>query len=69
MRRKDHGATGSVSYTPQFSTDLSSFTDNDNETNPVTWVTDSTTDADYEVMKVPFPAGARFGRIEITAAP
>jgi len=66
IRRDDHGTPGSVTYTPQFSTDLTGFTDS---TDPITFVTDSTADIDYEVVKVPFPTGARFGRIQIEAAP
>ena len=69
VRRKDHGTTGSVSYTPQFSTDLGTFTDNNDVTNPPIWVADSTTDANYEVVKVPYPTGTKFGRIKIDAAP
>jgi hypothetical protein len=66
VRRKDHGTSGSASYTVQFSTDLSSFTDNDNSTNPLINVTDSSVDAsNYELMKVPYPAASRFGRLEI----
>jgi len=42
---------------------------NSGVTNPVTWVADSTTDANYEVVKVPYPTGTKFGRIKIDAAP
>jgi len=34
-----------------------------------TLVADSTADTDYEVMKVPFPVNARFGRIGVTETP
>jgi len=70
VRRKDHGTSGSVSYTVQFSTDLGSFTDNNNSTNPLINVTDSSVDtSNYEVMRVPYPAASRFGRLEINIAP
>ena len=67
LRRKDHGTSGSVSYTVQFSTDLLLFT---NSSATPTWVADSTLDAaNYEVVKVPFPVGSRFGRVEVDFAP
>ena len=66
IRRKDHGTSGSVSYTPQFSTDLGSFIDSPEM--PV-WVADSDSDPTYEVMKIPFSTGTKFGRIEITTEP
>jgi hypothetical protein len=67
MRRKDFGQSGSVSYTVQFSADLAGFTD---YTDPLTDTTDSTLDAtNYEVVKVAYPAGSRFGRVEIETVP
>ena len=62
VRRKDHGSSGSLSYTVQFSTDLGSFTNSPDTPGPASGYT---ADADYEVVKVPYPAGARFGRILI----
>jgi hypothetical protein len=67
IRRKDHDTLGSFSYTPQFSNDLKSFTDS---VATPDWVIDSSLDANnYEVVKVPYPAGTRFGRIEINITP
>ena len=62
MRRKDHGDPGSVSYTVQFGDDLQSFTDS--VVTP-TFVANSSVDANYEVVKVAFPEGSRFGRLDI----
>ena len=70
IRRRDHGSSGSVSYTVQFSADLSGFSDNDNGTNPISKVMDSGVDGvNYELMKVAYPAGMRFGRIEVEFVP
>ena len=62
LRRKDHGDSGSVSYTVQFSADLSSFT---NSTADPTPVRDSQVNANYEIVKVPYPEGSRFGRVMV----
>ena len=63
MRRKDH-ATAGITYSPQFSGDLLTF--NPSGATP-TWVADSTIDAaNYEVVKVPYTGGTRFGRLEVT---
>ncbi|MGB1129623.1 MAG: hypothetical protein ACPG4K_06210, partial [Haloferula sp.] len=72
VRRKDHGSSGSVSYTPQFSSDLTTFYDSG--ASP-TFVADSTVDAAYEVVKVPYPATlpdgkkARFARMKVDEVP
>ena len=66
IRRDDHGTSGSVTYTVQFSTDLGTF--NDSAATP-TVVADSSVNADYEVVKVPYPVGSTFGRVRIEAAP
>lgn len=63
-RKEDHGTSGSVSYTVQFSTDLTSFT---NSVVTPTVVANSTTN--YEVVKVAFPTGSRFGRLEVDFVP
>ena len=52
VRRDDHGTSGSVTYTPQFSDDLMTFYDS---TATPTMVADSTADASYEVVSVPYP--------------
>ncbi len=51
-RRDDHGSPGSVEYIPQFSSDLENWVDGSDEP---TLVTDSSEDAAYEVVEVPFP--------------
>ncbi|BCX46742.1 hypothetical protein HAHE_06500 [Haloferula helveola] len=72
VRRKDYGASGSVSYTPQFSSQLGGWY---NSTATPTFVADSTDDPDYEVVSVPYPAllpdgkKARFARMEINEVP
>jgi len=72
VRRKDHGTTGSVTYSVEFSGDLTSFFAN---AVAPTFVANSSSSADYEVVKVPFPAAlpdtkeARFGRIAIEPTP
>lgn len=73
VRRTDHGNSGSLKYTVQFSSDLVTFYD---DTTLPTWVADSATDPDYEVVKVPYPTSplpdggrAAFGRVNITHVP
>jgi hypothetical protein len=66
MRRKDHGTSGSVSYTVQFSNNLSDFT---NSVVAPTFVANSNVNANYEVVKVPFPAEFRFGRVGVEIVP
>jgi hypothetical protein len=71
VRRDDHGTSGSLSYTAQFSSDLGIFYDS--AVSP-TMVSDSSADSDYEVVKVAFPTmlpngkQARFGRIMVSQA-
>jgi len=81
VRRDDHATPGSLTYTPQFSSDLVTYYDSASIpvallTPTPTLVADSTDDPDYEVVKVPFPTGdlpdgekARFGRIDVTETP
>lgn len=73
VRRDDHGASGSVTYTPQFSSgDLETFYDDPTAPAPVV---DSAVDGAYEIVSVPFPASlpdgqpARFGRVKVEVAP
>jgi len=72
IRRDDHGASGGVNYTPQFSADLQTFYDN---VSTPTVIADSVVDPDYEVVKVPYPANlpdgkkATFGRLQVTETP
>ncbi|MCF7732895.1 MAG: hypothetical protein K9N23_14495, partial [Akkermansiaceae bacterium] len=67
-RRDDHGQAGSVEYTVQFSRDLETFYDS---TDTPVFVTDSTDDPAYEIVKVPYPLvpQARFFRVKVTAVP
>ena len=63
-------ASVSVSYTPQFSNNLQNFTNNDNRASPLIKVGNSPLDAaNYEVMKVLFPSGTKFGRVQINGVP
>ena len=66
IRRDDHGTSGSITYTAQFSSDLQTFTDSGDTP---TFVTDSSDDSDYEVVKVPYPPTATFGRIRVEQSP
>lgn len=72
IRRDDHGTSGSVRYTVQFSSDLGTFYDS---LDTPTFVIDSSVDANYEVVKAPYPASlpngqqARYGRIRIDIEP
>jgi hypothetical protein len=66
LRRKDHGTSGSITYTPQFSSDLSSFSAS---VDTPAVVVESTVDAAYEVVKVPYAAGTRFGRVKTDVTP
>ncbi|MGB1130267.1 MAG: hypothetical protein ACPG4K_09455 [Haloferula sp.] len=72
VRRDDHGTSGSVTYTPQFSSDLVTFHDS---AAPPVLVADSTEDPDYEIVKVPYPAilpdgkKARFARMKVDEVP
>jgi len=72
LRRKDHGAAGSLTYTPQFSSDLVAYYNS--EALP-TLVPNSDGGADYEVVTVPYlgilPNGkeARFARVKVGEAP
>ncbi len=69
VRRADYETPGSVTYTAQFSSDLVTFYDS--AATP-TFVGNSTASADYEIVKIPFPATlpnsqlAKFARIKIT---
>ena len=72
VRRDDHDTSGSLTYTAQFSSDLVTFYDS--AANP-TFVSDSSDDVGYEVVKTPYPATlpngqkAIFGRIKVTVKP
>jgi glucuronoarabinoxylan endo-1,4-beta-xylanase len=66
VRRKDHGISGSLNYIVQFSSDLGSF---DLSSSAPTWFANSTVDTNYELMKVPYPPTAAFGRIKLTEVP
>ena len=66
VRRDDHGTSGSVSYTVQFSNDLTTFT---NSTATPTFVADSSVDSDYGIVKVPYPGGSTFGRVQVAEVP
>ncbi len=72
IRRKDYSASGSVTYTVQFSGDLITF--HTVATAP-TFVVNSAVNSEYEVVKVPYPAllpdgkVATFGRIGIASSP
>ncbi len=72
VRRKDFGTSGSVTYTPQFSSDLSTFYDG-TETPAV--VLAAGADESYEIVSVQFPAllpdgkKASFCRLKITSVP
>lgn len=66
MRRVDHNSPGSVGYTVQFSDDLASFT---NSTVTPSFVATSSINSAYEVVKVPFPPSAKFGRVRVDAVP
>ena len=72
VRRDDHGATGGVDYTPQFSADLQTFY---NSAVIPAFIADSSVNPAYEVVKVPYPATlpdgkkATFGRLQVTEAP
>ena len=72
VRRDDHGTSGSASYTVQFSGDLVAF---HNSTAPPTFVEDSTDDAAYEVVSIPYPVmlpdgkKARFARMLVELVP
>ena len=72
VRRDDHGTSGSLTYTVQFSSDLETFYDN---TDTPTFVADSSADADYEVVRLPFPATlpngqkATFARVKVVESP
>ncbi|HEX5790845.1 MAG TPA: hypothetical protein VFY13_06805, partial [Luteolibacter sp.] len=75
IRRKDHGSSGSLTYTPCFSSDLVSFHDNNQTANPVVVAASSTVSTDYEVVKVPYPASlpngqrARFAYVRLAVVP
>lgn len=70
VRREDHGTPGSVTYTPQFSSDLVTF--HDSSAIP-TKIADSTDDPAYDIVSVPYPATlpdgkkARFARLKVDA--
>jgi len=72
VRRDDHGTSGSLTYTVQFSSDLETFYDS---ADTPTLVADSSADADYEVVKLPYPATlpngqkATFARIWVVESP
>ena len=60
MRRTDYDQWGSVQYTPQFTDDLQVFSDD--FTAPIVLFT---INADYELVSVPFPVWAQFGRVRV----
>lgn len=68
VRRDDHGSSGSLTYTAQFSTDLATW---HNSTDTPTFVANSLDDSDYEVVSVPYPfftpdgKKARFFRVMV----
>lgn len=62
VRRKDFATSGSITYTPQFSSDLGSFTPN---TATPTLIANSALDPAYEIVRIPFPNSQNFGRIKI----
>ena len=66
LRRVDHGTSGSVKYTVQFSSNLVAFVD---DTQPITFVEESSVNSEYELVKVPYPANSKFGRIRVEVAP
>ncbi len=72
VRRDDYGTSGSLTYTAQFSSDLKTFYDSGDTP---TFVADSSANADYEVVKVPYPATltngqkATFGRVKVVEKP
>jgi hypothetical protein len=72
VRRDDHGTSGSLSYTVQFSSDLETYYDSGDTPS---FVADSSADADYEVVKLPFPATlpngqkATFARVMVVESP
>jgi len=66
LRRKDHATSGSITCTPQFSSDLLSFPTLGVEP---TVVVESLVDSAYEVVKVPFPANTQFGRMKTELTP
>lgn len=72
VRRDDHGTSGSVTYTPQFSSDLTTFYDSSATPD---LVADSTNDPAYEIVKVPYPVTlpdgkeARFARMKVDEVP
>ncbi len=74
VRRDDHGTSGSLTYTPQFSSDLVTFYDS-LVTPTVVAVSTDPGQAGYTVVKVTSPTTlpngeeARFGRIEVEEAP
>ncbi|BCX46797.1 hypothetical protein HAHE_07050 [Haloferula helveola] len=71
-RRDDFGQSGSVSYTVEFSSDLSMFYPN---ADTISIAADSTDDPDYHVASVPYPAllpdgkPARFFRVRVEVVP
>jgi hypothetical protein len=66
LRRKDHATSGSMTYTPQFSSDLLSFPASLVEP---TVVVESLVDSAYEVVKVQFPEDTQFVRMKIDVTP
>lgn len=66
LRRKDHGTSGSITYSPQFSSDLSSYPPS---TATPEVVVDSQVDSAYEVVKIPYPADTSFGRMMLEEVP
>ena len=74
MRRKDHGTAGSISYTWEFSSDLTDWESSDNaawSTAPTDLADDAS--GDYDLVEVPFPSNLdsgpepRFFRLTINA--
>ncbi|BCX46740.1 hypothetical protein HAHE_06480 [Haloferula helveola] len=72
VRRDDHGTSGSLTYTAQFSNELSVWY---NSGATPAFVADSTADPDYEVVKIAYPAmlpngkKARFARLQVNEVP
>ena len=73
VRRDDHGTSGSLNYTVEFSADLVTF---EESTATPTFVADSSADSDYEVVSVPYPdllpgsgLRPRFFRVRVDLVP
>lgn len=65
LRRTDHASPGSITYTPQFSINLTGFT----ASTETPTVMASMAGSGYEVVCVPYPTGAKFGRMKTDVTP